>query len=233
MAKRIFISYRRGDTGPAAGRVYDRLSALLSKPNVFFDVATIRGGENFKKKIVDTIGQCDGALIFIGDKWLDELSPPSKSRIWNTKDYVRAEVREALARPMMVLPILVAGARMPDQEQLQDIRAITMRNALPLRHDSFDDDTEKIVATILGRRDRERDWERKRSGPTSKIIHVAGGAAVACVALLTAALAHFWLFDRALSASIGTLMTILLGISTIILGGWGVFFMLRVRESQN
>jgi hypothetical protein len=75
-------------------RIHDRLSALLSRPNVFFDVSTIRGGENFENKIVDAIGKCDGALVFIGDKWL-EASAASKSRIWNDKDYVRTEVREA------------------------------------------------------------------------------------------------------------------------------------------
>ena len=227
MAKRIFISYRRDDTGPVAGRIYDRLSALLSRPNVFFDVSTIRGGENFENRIVDAIGKCDGALVFIGDKWL-EASPASKSRIWNDKDYVRAEVREVLARPMTVLPILVSGARMPDEAELpEDVRGIVTRNALPLRHDSFDDDTENIVATILGRRQRERDWE-KRSGPLSKIGHAAAGVIVACFILLIVALAHFWILDRALSASIGAPMTVLLGISTIVAGGWvGLLFARR------
>jgi hypothetical protein len=221
LAKRVFISYRRDDTGPVAGRIYDRLSLLLSKPNVFFDVATIKGGENFEKSIVDAIGKCDGALVFIGDKWL-EASPPTKSRIWNDKDYVRAEVREALGRPMTVLPILVAGTRMPDQENLpEDIRDITLRNALPLRHESFDDDAENIVAAILGRSQRARDWEKKRGGPLSKLAHAAAGIVAACAALLAAALAHFFVFDRALSASIGAPMTTLLGIAAVIFGAAG------------
>ena len=222
MAKRIFISYRRDDTGPVAGRIYDRLSALLSKPNVFFDVYTIKGGENFEKKIVDAIGKCDGALVFIGDKWL-EASPASKSRIWNEKDYVRAEVREALARSMTVLPILVAVARMPDPELLpEDVRDITTRNALPLRHESFDDDAENIVAAILGRRERERDWEKRR-GPVATALYAAAGILVSCVVLLGAALVHFWVFDRALSESIGAPMTVLLAVFAVILGGWAGF----------
>ena len=51
VAKRVFISYRREDTAPAAGRVYDRLCQLLSKPNVFFDVSTIAGGEIFDRNV--------------------------------------------------------------------------------------------------------------------------------------------------------------------------------------
>ena len=60
-------------------------------------------------------------------------------------------LRAALSRPLLVVPVLVGGARMPKPEQLpEDIRAITTKNALPLRHESFDDDTENIVAAVLG-----------------------------------------------------------------------------------
>jgi hypothetical protein len=53
--KRVFISYRREDTASAAGRVYDRLSRLLSKANVFFDVSAIGGGEDFVQRIASEI----------------------------------------------------------------------------------------------------------------------------------------------------------------------------------
>ena len=66
MAKRVFISYRREDTAPAAGRVYDRLCQLLSKPNVFFDVSTIAGGEIFDRKLMSEIERSDAVLVFIG-----------------------------------------------------------------------------------------------------------------------------------------------------------------------
>jgi hypothetical protein len=138
-----FISYRREDTGSAAGRVYDRLARLLPKSNLFFDVNTIGGGEDFVRRIESEIGRSDVALVFIGDKWLEPAHPPGSGRIWEQDDFVRAELRAALGRPMLILPILVAGARMPKPEQLpEDVRAVTGRNALPLRHESFDGDTE-------------------------------------------------------------------------------------------
>lgn len=68
MPKKVFISYRRDDTAAAAGRVYDQLSRLLSKPNVFFDVSTIGGGEDFVQRMSSEIGKSDAALVFIGDK---------------------------------------------------------------------------------------------------------------------------------------------------------------------
>ena len=66
--KKVFISYRRDDTAAAAGRVYDRLSQLLKRPNVFFDVSAIGGGEDFVSRIESEISESHVALVFIGDK---------------------------------------------------------------------------------------------------------------------------------------------------------------------
>ena len=151
MPKKVFISYRREDTAAAAGRVYDRLSRLLSKPNVFFDVSTIGGGEDFAQRIASEIGKSDAALVFIGDKWLEKSSSGGGPRLCEPDDYVRAELRAALSRPVLVVPVLVGGARMPRPEQLpEDVRAVATKNALPLRHESFDEDTENIVPAVLG-----------------------------------------------------------------------------------
>ena len=81
-------------------------------------------------------------------------------RLKEPGDYVRAEVSAALQRAVLVLPVLVDGARMPQPDQLPDeIRAITSRNALPLRHESFDDDAENIVAAVLGVAAGARPWD--------------------------------------------------------------------------
>jgi hypothetical protein len=155
--KKVFISYRREDTAAAAGRVYDRLARVLAKPNVFFDVSTIAGGEDFVQRIASEIANSDAALELIGDKWLDQSAPGGRARIFEPDDYVRAELRATLSRPVLVVPVLVGGAHMPKAEQLpEDVKAITTKNALPLRHESFDDDTENIVAAVLGLKARRR-----------------------------------------------------------------------------
>ncbi|HEX9752759.1 MAG TPA: toll/interleukin-1 receptor domain-containing protein [Methyloceanibacter sp.] len=231
MAKRVFISYRREDTGPAAGRVYDRLSRLLPKSNLFFDVSTIGGGEDFVRRIHSEIGRSDVALVFIGDKWLEPAHPSGRGRIWEQDDFVRAELRAALGRPMLILPILVAGARMPKPEQLpEDVRAVTGRNALPLRHESFDGDTESIVAAVLGVSAKDRAWEDKGTLRT-KIGYGVGGAIAAAALLLVAALVHFWLLARPFSASIGGPLTTLLLIGGMTCGFWlGLRYEARKRK---
>ena len=102
---------------------------------------------------------------------------------------------------------------MPRPEQLpEDIKAIVTLNAVPLRHESFDDDTENIVATVLGVAAKTRRWE-DRGAWKAKIAYALGGAAAACMFVLVAALIHFWILSRPLSASIGAPLTTLLLIS--------------------
>jgi hypothetical protein len=208
VAKRVFISYRREDTAPAAGRVYDRLCQLLSKPNVFFDVSTIAGGEVFDRKLMSEIERSDAVLVFIGKSWL--VVSGGRARLEQPGDYVRAEVRAALQRAVLVLPVLVDGARMPLPDQLpEDIRAITSRNALLLRHESFDDDAENIVAAVLGVTAGARPWDdRGRLG--MKLGYAAAGLIAAVTAMIVAAIVHFWVVGRPLSASIGEAATTLL-----------------------
>jgi TIR domain len=237
VAKRVFISYRREDTAPAAGRVYDRLCRLLPKSDVFFDVSTIGGGEIFDRRLLSEIERSDAVLVFIGRKWL-EPAPGGEgggTRLFAAEDYVRAELRAALARPILVLPVLVDGARMPRAEELpEDVRAITTRNALPLRHESFDDDTENIVATVLGGAGAARPWDDK-GHLGARIAYTAAGLILASALLMIAALVHFMVMGRPLSASIGDAETTVLLIAGAILGaclGFGFEVRRRKRRVQ-
>jgi hypothetical protein len=231
VAKKVFISYRREDTGGAAGRVYDRLARLLPKSHLFFDVNAIGGGEDFAQRIESEIARSDAALVFIGDKWLEPAPGAEQARIWHADDFVRAELRAALARPMLVLPVLVAGARMPKPEQLpEDVRAVALKNALPLRHESFDADTESIVAAMFGMSAKDRAWEDKGKLGT-KIAFGIGGAIAAAALMLAVALAHYWVLGRPLSASIGGPLTTLLLILAAIAGFWlGLRYETRKRK---
>jgi len=228
---RIFISYRREDTAPAAGRLYDRLCRLRPKADVFFDVTTIGGGEIFEQKLLAEIGRSEAILVFIGNRWLEPAPGAQAPRLFAPDDYVRAEVRAALGRSSLVLPVLVDGARMPRADQLpEDLRAITARNALPLRHESFDDDAENIIAAVLGTAIAGRPWdERPRLGV--RIGYAVAGSIAALLVLTVLALVHFWMADRPLSASIGDSATTLLLIAAAVLGA-GLGFMYGVRRKR-
>ena len=220
MTKNVFISYRRDDTASAAGRIYDRLISVSSKKNVFFDVNNIGGGEDFEKRIRAEIERSEVALVFVGDKWMGLSAETGKTRLSEPDDHVRAEVRAILARNIFALPILVSGARVPKPDQLpDDVRAISSLNALPLRHESFDRDTETIIETALGVSLRALTSDRRRRR-WATILYAVVGTVLASVFLVVAALLHFWILHRPVAASIGAPVTALLGIAAIGGGCW-------------
>jgi hypothetical protein len=220
MAKRIFISYRREDAAAAAGRVYDRLCRALSRDYVFMDVSTIRGGDHFPEAITATLERSDAVLVFIGRKWLEPLAGRDTPRIWEENDYVRAEVRLALANPArLVLPVLVDGAQMPKEESIPaDIRALRKRNALPLRHERFDDDTENLLTAIFRASGKRRPWDG-RGRLIASLGYVFVGSCLGLLVLMLAALVHLWTLARPLSASIGAAPTTLLIMACAVAGG--------------
>ena len=67
---RIFISYRRDDSGGWAGRLYDRLSQHFGRENVFMDIDTIEPGLDFVAVIEQAVGSCDALVALIGRQWL-------------------------------------------------------------------------------------------------------------------------------------------------------------------
>jgi TIR domain-containing protein len=71
----IFICYRRDDTSPYAGRLYDHLSARFGPDRVFMDIDTIRPGDDFVQVISDRVAACDVLIAVIGKRWLASSDP--------------------------------------------------------------------------------------------------------------------------------------------------------------
>ncbi|MGO9472245.1 MAG: toll/interleukin-1 receptor domain-containing protein [Rhodomicrobium sp.] len=202
MAQKVFISYRRDDTAPAAGRLYDRFCRLLGKENVFLDVGAIDAGENFEEKIGAEIAKAGTILVLIGKRWL-EPGPDGKPRLLNDRDHVRGEVRAALRGKALAMPVLVDDAAMPKPEDLpDDIAEISKRNAPPLRYVSFDADADHIARKALGRAPGELLWERE-STVGRKILSTLTGGLLAAAGIFLIALLHWALLRRSISDSVG------------------------------
>lgn len=137
MSKNVFISYRREDSGGHAGRLCDRLTARFGGAHVFMDVQDIVPGQNFAKSIDDTLAACAVVLAVIGPRWLESI----QRRERDAEDFVRIEISAALARDIVVIPVLVGGARMPPGEELPaPLSALRHRNAFDIRDERFDED---------------------------------------------------------------------------------------------
>lgn len=147
---KIFISYRRDDSGGYAGRLFDHLAARFGTQQIFMDVDTIQPGVDFRRAIENAVGSCDIALVMIGRQWLNIMDDQGKRRLDDPQDFVRAEIASALANPkVQVIPILVRGAGMPSANELpDDLKDLAWRNAIELSDSRFQYDANKLITAI-------------------------------------------------------------------------------------
>ena len=94
---KIFLSYRRDDTGGRAGRLFDVLVARFGAQNVFQDVSSAAPGFDFTERVEQAIATSDAVLVVIGPSWLDSATADGRRRIDQPDDFVRHEVGSALA----------------------------------------------------------------------------------------------------------------------------------------
>ena len=142
----ILISYRREDSADIAGRITDRLVDRFGKTAVFKDVDSIPFGRDFREHLQKAVGRCDALLVIIGKQWCD-ASTHGKRRLDDPRDHLRIEIESALARNIPVIPVLVQGASMPEEELLpESLRSLTYRNAVPVRPDpDFNIDLDRLM----------------------------------------------------------------------------------------
>jgi hypothetical protein len=146
---RIFLSYRREDTGGYAGRLFDRLSTHFGRSSVFMDIDTIEPGLDFVQVIEEAVGSCDVLLALIGRQWLIVTDSLSQRRLDNPEDYVRLEISTALKRNIRVIPVIVQGTVPPRSVDLpDDLKLLSRRNALEVSDTHFHNDVDRLIEVL-------------------------------------------------------------------------------------
>jgi Sulfatase-modifying factor enzyme 1/TIR domain len=149
MNGQIFISYRRDDTSAWAGRLSDRLNEHFSSNQIFIDVDSVRPGEDFVNKIKETVGSCDVLIAVIGAHWVTSSDREGRRRLKIAEDNVRLEISTALKRGILVIPVLIDGATMPEPGELpDDLKDLVHRNALKVSHDHFRPDSDRLASAV-------------------------------------------------------------------------------------
>jgi hypothetical protein len=158
----VFISYRRSDSAPYAGRLYDRLTAHFSDPQVFMDLE-IRPGDDFVERVEQGVSQCDVLLVLIGPSWLGALDDDGKRRLDDPADFARIEIATALARDIRVIPVLVGGGVMPTMRDLpEDLVPLGRRQAVELTDLRFRTDADALITVIDEELDARASAETER-----------------------------------------------------------------------
>ncbi len=149
MASGIFVSYRRDDTRHVAGRLADDLAPHFGQDNIFRDIEAIDPGVDFVEALEGALGSCVVMLTLIGPHWLDVRDAKGVRRLDNPKDWIRAEIAAALSRGVRVIPVLVEGAALPDEQSLPpEMQALCRRQALDLADNRWRGDLLRLVETL-------------------------------------------------------------------------------------
>ncbi len=195
----IFISYRRADSQAMTDNIRGYLARKLGDDAVFQDVIDIPFGVDFRTYLEQAIGSCRVVLVIIGQRWLSVTDEDGKRRLDDPNDFTRIEVETALKNPnILVVPVLVDGATMPQDEKLPPSLAdLHFRNAAKVR---YNPDFDRDMETLIGNMDRylkgaithpkppEDRAARLRAAPSrSPMVWVA--AALALLVVVVAAIA--------------------------------------------
>ncbi len=146
---KIFISYRRDDSGGHAGRLYDRLVQRFGPENVFIDVNTIGPGVDFVEAVNHAVSVCDRLIAVIGREWLAAPGARGGRRLDDPEDLVRLEIASAFERGIQVIPLLVRGAQPPRSTELPDgLKELASLNALEVTDARFHSDLDRLIEEL-------------------------------------------------------------------------------------
>jgi hypothetical protein len=147
---RVFICYRREDSSYATSYIYDKLEGMLGAGVIFKDVDSIPYGTDFRTHVKQKLSNCQVCLIVIGKTWLSVIDKNGNKRLFQETDPVRTEIETVLGRQMLVIPILIDSAAMPDEAELpKGIEKLSSVNGIQVRpHPDFQADVQRLASAI-------------------------------------------------------------------------------------
>lgn len=146
--KKIFISYRRGDSRGLVKVFYNQLKKYYGE-EIFFDTDTIKKGEPFPDKIREGIENCQLVLPVIGPNWDRQKFI---KRINDPEDFVRKELEYAKEYNKWIIPVFIDRDDSPDIKKLPVSiqQGIFDRNAITLSKDDdyWDEEIKRYQESI-------------------------------------------------------------------------------------
>lgn len=222
---KVFISYRRADTGDLCDRLATRLRWALGDDAIFRDVNTILAGSSFPAVLRQGVETCPVMLALIGPSWLLPVGTPPRRRLDDPDDWVRAEIASALRLGHLVIPVLAEGAPALATAALPpDLAPLAQFAPLPLRPDpAFDQDVRALLAAIRPRVAwRPASWLTLAVGIYITLVYLIIVAAFAGpLGPVALPLAHSPVFDPVLAAFLEVIIGAFIGWRALTERKWG------------
>jgi hypothetical protein len=201
---RIFLSLRRGDSSAHAVRLREGLIGPFGGGGVMM-------GMDDLPLIRDAVARSDVLLVLIGQRWLTARDAAGRRCIDDLDDPVRLQIETALRNRLVVVPVLVQGARMPSHQELPEpIASLASRTPFQLSDGRWHADVRTLVdgleqvlgsagpavAEVGGRRGRRRTrggvWAARSRRRRAARVAFALASGVAVVTLVIVAVVQLW-----------------------------------------
>ena len=193
---KVFISYRRDDSGGYARAMYQHLVMRFGPNAVFMDLETLQPGLDFVSQLRDILKSAKVVLVLIGKDWAGPRENGT-ARINDPHDFVRLEVALALEIGVPVVPVILGTAAMPPEVDLpEDVRGLLRRHAMNVTHPRFVADMEPLVSLVANELGVATGWGRVRRAVASQWNSPMGVYRMLCginALLLVALLLDDWL----------------------------------------
>jgi pterin-4a-carbinolamine dehydratase len=148
---RVFVSYRRDDTGREARLLKEHLELHLDDVAVFIDSDDIAAGAQWPDVLRQEVARSSAVIALVGPAW---RGPAQVDRLDDPDDWVRRELVLALdAEQGKILPVVVEGAGAVLDGLPADLEPLSTLQRLPLSHQRWQDEIRAIaiwVARVVG-----------------------------------------------------------------------------------
>ena len=150
----IFINYRIVDSNDVAKLLERMLHAEFGEKTIFRDKSGIKGGDLWRKVIVENVNDCSVMLVLIGRKWENAKIVSGRwkgyPRLFSRKDWVRREISLALGQNKIVVPVLLGDTKMPDKGWLEPfgLEGLCDLQSMPFRTELDEHDFKNLVKVL-------------------------------------------------------------------------------------
>ncbi|GAA2287456.1 hypothetical protein GCM10010415_68190 [Streptomyces atrovirens] len=171
----VFVNYRTGDAEDAATMIARELIRRFGVEQIFFASKSIDAGRRFPAELVKAMEECQALLAVIGPRWAEVLGADGRPALEAEQDWTRREIRTALDRGVLVIPVLVGKATRIDHSVLpEDLRELADCQYRRFDHRNAESDLTTLGDTLarllpeLGEEDRDARAARERAKTKSR-----------------------------------------------------------------
>ena len=147
----IFFNFRRTDAGWLAEHLTVKLKTAFGKDRVYLDVRGIEAGDDFTEEIRSHLERATVLIVFVCKQWLGVHDKFCRRRLDKRDDWVRREIRTALARKgCKVIPVLLDDAQLPNETEAlpRDIAPLLRLQRISISLATSEHDIDRLLDEI-------------------------------------------------------------------------------------